>query len=210
MWNNYDFGSNFAVLIPHLRTRNAWKLMETAYYATLLDRIFIHEQKDRKSTVPSKWWKEYDALKERLFSTHDDPDDVLLSQQMKMEEKIMDRLGWSYRTNPDHLFHYVPFGTCHWWNPMVSLYLARKVCPKKQWVIAKGPKHTTIVCLEEKLVFDILYWGLDQRLEEYTLKQRYSSNDSTLGGLQAVQQAGVMSLDDRCRFFDSIDYMISW
>lgn len=217
-WQNYDFGANWSKVFPLLQTRAASKLFQQAHIvsqdrylpeeqtkydhkkapAALLcwtedyDRLYNttiweHEVKDRKSTIAKQWWRQLDQIETEIELSGDVPDsyDALRS-------KIMQRLGWDFKTNPNHLFHYVPLHSSHSWNPFVSLYLARKLMPEHKWIIAKGDGHTTVISISKKLVFDMVHWGIDQRLEDHTLKRKYTSPDPSLGGIQAVEDSGYL------------------
>ena len=60
-------------------------------------------------------------------------------------------------------------GACHWWNPTFSLTLAKLVYPNEKWKIKKGFYHTTVVNLNESLVFDILYFDENEEMKGGTL-----------------------------------------
>lgn len=64
---------------------------------------------------------------------------------------------------------YQMIGACHWWNPTFSLTLAKIVYPNEKWKIKKGFYHTTVVNLNESLVFDILYFDENEEMKGGTL-----------------------------------------
>ena len=71
--------------------------------------------------------------------------------------------------------YYCLYNGCHWYNNTFGLELAKMVLPHIQWKILISDLHTTVCSIDEKLVFDILYF--DERDKE------------TLGGLSAITQA---------------------
>jgi hypothetical protein len=69
---------------------------------------------------------------------------------------------------------YQLFGACHWWNPTFCLTLAKIIYPNENWKTKKGFYHTTILNLDESLVFDILY---------------FDQNDETKGGNLSITES---------------------
>ena len=69
---------------------------------------------------------------------------------------------------------YQIFGACHWWNPTFGLSLAKLIYPNQQWKVKSGEYHTTIVNLDNTLVFDILF---------------FDENDNTKGGSSAIEDS---------------------
>ena len=106
----------------------------------------------------------------------------------EMEQKIIDGLGYSWKTCRDKALFYVCAGRCHQWNTRFGFWLAQRVCPDLKWTIRKSSKHTTVYCKSENMVFDILYFFLlDGRWERYFLG-KFNPNtdqDPTLGGKEA-------------------------
>lgn len=50
------------------------------------------------------------------------------------------------------------YGSCFWYNLTFGLTLARKLYPDYNWECISSSKHRTVVCFEQKMVFDILYF----------------------------------------------------
>ena len=71
--------------------------------------------------------------------------------------------------------YYCLFGGCHWYNKSFGLTLAKLVMPMVEWRIIEGMYHTTVASLDEKLVFDILYYDYKDKL--------------TFGGQNAITEA---------------------
>ena len=167
-------------------------------FSTLYDKVFEHEETKRTDPrVSHALWVEYDRL-EALYIDHDDDDydekreeynDDVVDQKYKQRDVIMDAMGWDWKTNKTLLAHYVPFGRCHDWNRRFCYYLALILFPNLKWEIMTSKEHTTVICKKTKQIFDILYWGLDERLEDYTFNRPYTNEDKSLGGNRAFEDA---------------------
>lgn len=70
------------------------------------------------------------------------------------------------------IWHWIPIGVSshssfywdnkelsHFYNEHVGLAIANKLMPDKKWEIVTSQHHKTIVCIEDKLFFDIMMWG---------------------------------------------------
>jgi len=88
------------------------------------------------------------------------------------KDKIIDPFIEHYKKTS--LRAYQIFGACHWWNPTFGLSLAKMIYPNQKWIIKRGDYHTTIVNLDDTLVFDILY---------------FDENDDTKGGKKAIDES---------------------
>jgi hypothetical protein len=117
----------------------------------------------------------------------------------QLESSILSRYGlrWRRKSNT-HIAFYIPFGECFLWNRYFGLWLAKKVCPEVDWKVEESGLHCTVICHKTKRVFDILYWGIDDRLEDYCLYKcgrtetlKYSHSDPTLGGKTAYESTRV-------------------
>ena len=84
---------------------------------------------------------------------------------------------------------YVLYGSCHWVNPTFGLTLARLVEPEEEWRVLSGEKHTTVINKSNTKVFDLLYWSIDGRVENYIFGDPLANPDPTLGGKQAYEDA---------------------
>ena len=213
---NYDFGRNWDKVWPHINTPEAKKWIRKAWrsikrnrgwkvryqyrqppsnaisssdgYVMMIDRILDEVIETNYPAVVT------DADREILFEPcPENEDDIDHDDYRDLDVRfdILRRLGLDYRYNKGKLCFYIPFHTCHWWNPHFSLPLARKVLPDRNWTVRRGEDHTTVYCKETNEVFDMIYWGLDNRLEEYQLAEirgepiEYSCSDPSLGGNMA-------------------------
>ncbi len=77
--------------------------------------------------------------------------------------------------------YYLPCA-CHWYSPTFMLTLARLVEPTEHWAVRTGPEHTTVVNRARTRVFDLIYWGLKGRLENYLFGDTIKSHDASMGG----------------------------
>lgn len=115
----------------------------------------------------------------------------------EVEDIILRQLGYDWKYNRDKLAFYVPFGYCHWWNPVFGLWLAKKVFPTWEWEVLEGKLHSTVYCRKKHMVFDIIAWGYNGRLHEYvagsllkpTSQSKSITTDSTLGGAIAYENS---------------------
>ena len=136
---------------------------------------------------------------------YEDDEDYCDSYPLKLYDvlnwMILKRHGlvWN-KKNKSHLAFYIPFGCCFMWNKYFGLWLAKKVCPKEKWIVKENEKHCTVISPKSKKVFDILYWGLDGRLDDYCKihtgktdleELQYTSNDETLGGNLAREESSI-------------------
>ena len=112
----------------------------------------------------------------------EDYNDALAEAYEESRDEITERAGYNWPKHKDKLAFYVPVGSCHAWNAIFGLWLARKVFPDKQWLVLRSDKHTTVYCPAIDQVFDILYWALERRLDDHICGAAYSSSDLSLGG----------------------------
>ena len=57
---------------------------------------------------------------------------------------------------------YCLYGACFWYNLTFGYTLAKLVYPNYKWEISFSSKHLTVVCHEQKLIFDILHYDEDK------------------------------------------------
>jgi len=72
-----------------------------------------------------------------------------------LEPYLNDKLKDNYKT-------YCLYGSCFWYNLTFGYTLANLIYPNYKWEIAASSKHLTVVCHENKLIFDILYYDIDK------------------------------------------------
>ena len=84
---------------------------------------------------------------------------------------------------------YVLLGGCYYWAPTFELTLARLVEPNEEWRVREGDKHSTVINKDQTKVFDLLYWILDGRIENYIFGKPVEEEDPTLGGKLAFENS---------------------
>ena len=70
-----------------------------------------------------------------------------------------DTCDWRWDMPPGRppLFHdFVMHGACHWMSVPNQL-VAQQLFPDYDWHIVSSPRHTSVVCFEERLIFDLYY-----------------------------------------------------
>lgn len=83
-------------------------------------------------------------------------------------------------------------GGCFWWAPTFEITLAQLVEPNEKWRIMSSNKHTTVINENNTKIFDLLYWGGYNRLENFIFGDDLyplKNNDITLGGKDAFIDA---------------------
>ncbi len=222
-YKNYDFGRKWdSEVLPHLKTKEfkkKFRIMKKKYKLAypksnvgvdynnppnclgrgdFLDIIanLVEYEKDH----PERLTKRERFLlreEERLSKIEEKIDTEELIMTLNLLEKYIEvRLGLDWEHNQDHPIFYIPMDQCYIWNRHFGPWLAKKVCPKERWVVEESKEHCTVVCHHSERVFDILYWSLDGRLEDYCKfhagqtdwkKLKYTSKDKTLGGKEAYE-----------------------
>ncbi len=98
----------------------------------------------------------------------------------KRQDGLSPYFTWAQRKND--IDSYLLYGACRWWAPSFEITLARE-----------GRNHATVINKDNTKVFDLLYWGLDGRVEEHMFGDiiPFPLRDETLGGRAAyIDSAG--------------------
>lgn len=208
-WINFDFGKNWkSMVVQHLNTKECRNILRECYEQFKrydYDEVapYTLSSNDGTDSILFDICQEVINNKDSRYLTKreisilnkldDDRDDS------KIWDNIYKRLGYDWKTSKDKLIYYVPFGTCHIWNRVFCLWLAKKVFPQNKWVFRMSEKHTTVVCYETHQVFDLIYWALDNRLQNYVKSEtkinsyvvpttKYT-NDPSLGANLAIHNS---------------------
>ena len=83
---------------------------------------------------------------------------------------------------------YILFHSCHFYAPTFELTLANLVEPDEKWSIRTNEKHSTIINETGTKCFDLLYWAMFSRLNNYVFGDPLDNddlNDFTLGAQKA-------------------------
>ena len=76
---------------------------------------------------------------------------------LPMDSERSDWRFMAYGRGRPPLFHsYVCMRACHW-LALPNLLLARALYPDLHWVVMSAQFHTTVACLDERLLFDLNY-----------------------------------------------------
>lgn len=148
-------------------------------YVTLTDRI-------RDNII--KILGEKNLLPQEFIDARSAPEDLSESEDdfcRLYEEITQPYLDWEEIKY--NLESYVLYHSCWAWAPTFELTLARLVEPEEEWRVREGAKHATVINKTNTKVFDLLYWAIDGRLENYMFGDTipFSQRDPTRGGKMA-------------------------
>jgi len=101
--------------------------------------------------ILENYWPDYNTSDEE----NSDDDDKIIDYGIEIMKSLY--LDWTIDKYSIH--HWIPNGNCHFFNAHFGLMVANKLMPDKKWKIFSTDSHTTIVCFEDKIFFDILVWG---------------------------------------------------
>ncbi len=170
---NYDFGAHWTTrIVPHLDSpamQRAVRECAESYLATFPDCGRGYEPNTPLAQYSSRDY--YCMLMERKGDLYMAANVADLPPHNLEQDRIKHALE-SY---------YLPCA-CHWYSPTVMLTLARLVEPTEHWAVRTGPEHTTVVNRARTRVFDLIYWGLEGRLENYLFGDTIKSHDASMGG----------------------------
>ena len=212
MIQNYDFGHNWDDVVKHLTYPKTAKWIKAAVvdlnhpyekygknksparlmsrgdaYATLTMDITNTIRHGNYPNFISEEEKESRCRKD----CQEDDCEKCTKKFFRIDDLILDRAGYNFKNHKDKLCFYIPFGSCHWWNKHFSLPLAKEMLPTHNWKLREGKHHTTVYSEETQEVFDIIFWGLENRLREHEFSQInqtpliYGGTDTSLGGNEA-------------------------
>jgi hypothetical protein len=150
-------------------------------YAQLMmrKRENILERLEEEGKLPER----YLELKNTNLEEEDDYED-LTEEYWDLEQEIL-KPYFEWNIIKYDLETYYIHNSCHWTNPTFGLTLAKLVEPNEKWMVRRGDEHTTVINKEKTKVFDILYWGIDDRLENHIFGDVIEKEDKTLGGKEA-------------------------
>ena len=204
-FQNYDFGKNWDKIVEilkddhfmtqfqsELRSHITWRkhgsslicpceLTESDGYSMRLLDIQNYIQQIHDPRITTDLWMQYEQLIENEQQ----------EEEIAMDHLFMDRLGISWEVNPYWIGHWIIWGTCVFTNTYLSFPIAKILFPNKHWQLVSSSAHTSVVCLEEQSVFDLLYWGLDGRIDNHIFSRLFEfeeppNRDPSLGGEQAI------------------------
>ena len=157
------------------------------YCCTLMDRKRdeLFDRLRKTGELP----REFLELEMEYHNCEDDDDDIITAYHEMREDILEPYFTWD-KIKYDAESYYL-CGSCHWWAPTFELTLAKLVEPTEKWKVRMGSKHSTVINAAGTKVFDLLYWGLDKRLENRMFGDPIpkSKVDKTLGGKLAYQNS---------------------
>jgi len=117
---------------------------------------------------------------------HDDEFEAYLAERDRIYKKYFPDSKRKY-----NLDSYVMFGCCFAWAPTFELTLAKLVEPDEEWSVREGAEHSTVINKNHTKVFDLIYWALDGRLENYLFGEAIKEEDidPTMGGKLAFEKS---------------------
>lgn len=175
-----------------------YDIMSNDGYATIILDLLNEITSTRNNpNVSQCYWRRHDMLLNKMdqMENHGDQKEYEKSAEAYFAhwDKLEDICQLSWKTNPYFIAHWVPFGQCHLFNSCFSYSLAKLMFPDYAWQVVSCDEHTTVLCIKERKVFDILYWGCDCRLEDVVnwtylnAPKEYKCQDNTLGGKLVMQ-----------------------
>ncbi len=197
---NYDFGAHWTTqVVPHLDSpamQRAVRECAESYLAMYPDCAEVYcpntplagySSTDCYYTLMERKGNLYLAANAAnlppryLELQQQDRIDENFDEWMELRERILEPLHARDRIKHALESYYLPCA-CHWYSPTVMLTLARLVEPTEHWAVRTGPEHTTVVNRARTRVFDLIYWGLEGRLENYLFGDTIKSHDASMGG----------------------------
>lgn len=177
-YTNYDFGKNWNIIVDILKNDYIFNKINDLYNHNDLPNDnykILFSPSERSQSHKSLWY--YNILEDIAIKLLDDKDSTILSnleneyengvieyeKYVDIKDQIFDNILYenklNWKSNKYNIIHYIPLGLCHEWNPLFGYTIARKIMPDYKWELLITDNHTTIVCYEQKLFFDILLWG---------------------------------------------------
>lgn len=132
---------------------------ETAIICNEIYNKFITERDQR---ISCEMWRLYESMEQPPVSMRDEEyfnHNIYNKWNNAFRGEVMKKLDLDWDFNIDSIHHWIPMGQCHFYNKHFGLMVANKLMPDKKWEVVTTETHTTVVCIEDKLFFDILIWG---------------------------------------------------
>ena len=146
--------------------------------------------KDRKEEIEierlrklGKLTDEFLRVEERFKNMTEDTDDEqdFFDEYQEEKDTVLEEYNL-WKDQKYNLENYQMVGYCHIHAPTIGLTLAKLVCPNEKWRLITSDKHTSVINKDNTKVFDLLFWCLDGRLENYMFGDLLEEIDNTMGG----------------------------
>jgi hypothetical protein len=211
---NFNFGKYWDQIVPYLTSPTMKMLIKTVFDEIKRNSDYPENMHYRENEAPAQLLSSYDsfytmrhtmvewAIKcnddripekihqafENLEYSEDEAEQRYWDEYNRLETAIEDALGVNYETNQTHIACWVPFGTCHWYNKRVGLFLAKKVCPKIHWKLLISDTHTTVISDDGKHMFDLLAFCYNHnRFDAICCNKSYEETDQSLGAKESIE-----------------------
>ena len=107
--------------------------------------------------IDALFFKKYSEYGTIIDHEQYESNELFQDRYIKFREELLDPLVDELLVN-DYKTHAL-YGSCFWYNLTFGLTLARKLYPEYNWECVSSSKHLTVVCFEQKMILDILYYG---------------------------------------------------
>jgi len=190
-FQNYDFGANWERVVSFLREPSFDRQMLDAFArrkcdseyqsvqpltptdvdmseanADIICDLFNYAIEINDARIPAALMARYSELVDIM--EYDE-------EINKIEDEIYKSIGLDTGTNRYFLLFWCNIMHCHFVNRVVAYPLAQRMFPNKQWTLIATPEHTTVICLDDGSLFDLVYWGLDGRLGDYAYSKMFGN-----------------------------------
>lgn len=191
-WKGYNHSQPPAL---NLTSHDAW--------VTLHDMMIKWGVDKPDPRIPQEVLDAYEALHhceedDEKDMDSDESQERFFNELWELEAKIEHALEIDF-PRCQHMSSWLAFGTAHWFNPVIGLYLANKVCPGIKWKVLISHKHATVVSIDNTKMFDLLAYGWESdRIDAYCFNDQdnYTEEDPSLGATQAMEMLMSMDTDD--------------
>ena len=143
---------------------------------------------DRKQRHLLKVLEKHKLLPQEYLDLRDNWTDDMPEEDAQrlfdLEQEIVSPYLYDWEETKHNMESYVLCLGCRSWAPTFELTLARLVEPDEKWRVREGKLHATVINENNTKVFDLIYWTLDGRAEEYTFGDPIPipKRDPTMGG----------------------------
>ena len=215
---NFDFGQNWDKVVPYLQTPMMQQLLQIAHFeiaqnsiapqnwkfdpqaapaanlvshdghVTMIDTMTDKLIKQKDKRIPRKLLRDYKSAKIALSSSSKEDECEKFYNYMETREEIGKYIGCDYATSPTNMVHWLIFGSCHFTNRWIGMYLAQQICPEIHWKLLAEDEHTTVISSDGTKMFDLLAWGWNHnRHLSFCCNQPFIETDSSLGANAAIE-----------------------
>jgi hypothetical protein len=161
MFQYYDFQANWTTFLHHLRSPEITAILKDNGLSHPLFRCSrgsgIHDDILRMAQEDPQYQTELDNL------DLDSEEDLTFNEECNtLLDKYLDKYS-----DDNLLYVNVPTGRCHQLAPALFA-IAYKMHPEKEWIHLHGNRHSTVLCVKEGIVFDLIFYYLQTCMKEPT------------------------------------------